>query len=765
MKPIELWLARRRKQLQQIPTLDAALLGEGSSRYAWYRLRYVLLRAVLRTLFRLAEVAVFASVFSIGLLGHLLVFRSLTLLTAALWWGALETLRTQVRELGDGGRWPEASRRIEQWLAASTMLALASLGGTLAWILWAPSPFEAFSVVDVYVLGCGIRLAADVIARTYHSGIYALRRVYRPIWTLLAVDVADIAVLGLLWVWLGPWALGLSLALVGLLRASLATVFTRRAYRGYRLLPTGFPHWFGALRRARWSIKQTLRYAAGNSVTQMDAILVMALLAAPSADTEGVILLASLLHVVAPLQSSSFSWSRLFYFDFKRLESWSSPLLLARFEAFLRRVAWFVPLPIGVITLGLMAAFWRGPAVSLAILLTILAALRAWISLYHLRAFSLSDHRYLLRLAAALGAVALVVYFLPKDPEVELSALGLMLLGLLLLLGPSRRELNARVRSGTLMGLSGWIAALFSSQAPVRLGVARADHRLISTQRLASALSPIIDNAPMARLGRDVLVWFETAPGATRRALVTAGGGTIRALELTPTAPSGPEALERGVADSAWERWVRPALRPLPNYPSGVDELFATLKTLSADVRIESLSAQKPLPCLEGWEPRQLRSLILQALRIDSNFRRGGPFEVAVLAPAGNPLALVILPAEALRFSSLPDSRTSPIPHSPSGADATLTEQHAAGASELEPEDPEPSDATLTEQHAAGGPVEQPTAHGASLSPTLIPSEPKAGGVQQPRSPRTIATAALRKAEIVLALREGSAHHSMATKA
>src|SRR5690606_33767899 len=97
---------------------------------------------------------------------------------------------------------------------------------------------------------------------------------------------------------------------------------------------------------------------------QVDALLVLGLLSVPG---EGALLLAALFHGVAPLQAAAFAWSRPFYFDFKRLEAWGSPFLLRRFEEFLGRVARLVPLPIGLLTLLLLMALWRGPYALLAL--------------------------------------------------------------------------------------------------------------------------------------------------------------------------------------------------------------------------------------------------------------------------------------------------------------------------------------------------------------------------------------------------------------
>jgi hypothetical protein len=93
------WLAHRRARLDRVPSLEHALLGEAPLRYAVHRLKYVGVRALLRTAFRLLELALFATTFSFEVLGPILLVRSGLLVGEALWWGGLETLRRDVRVL------------------------------------------------------------------------------------------------------------------------------------------------------------------------------------------------------------------------------------------------------------------------------------------------------------------------------------------------------------------------------------------------------------------------------------------------------------------------------------------------------------------------------------------------------------------------------------------------------------------------------------------------------------------------------------------
>ncbi len=638
MKEVRSWLRAYRRRLERLPTLEAALLGDGAVRYAAYRLRYVLVRAVLRTSFRLAELGLFASAFPFEILGPVLVARSVLLASGGLWWGALETLRHDVSSLSRRGRTAEASQRIAQWLGAALAVSLLVLAAAGLWVGFGPSPFQSFNVVDVYVLGCALRWGADVLARTYHSGVYGVRRVYRPAWSLLLVDLADIAALGLCYWWIGPWGLGVAMGVGGMVRAALSVAFTRRVYRQLKLVAGQVPTWMRALLRGKWSPRDSLRFALGNAVAQIDALLVLALISAPG-NPSGALLLAALFFVLSPLQSASFAWARLFYFDFKRLEGWGSPFLLKQFERFLANVAWWVPAPIGIVTLGLMAALWRGPYVILTLELVALSAVRSWLSLVHIRAYSLADHRYLAKLLLGMFLV-LGVTLLGARLEPELS-LGILVVSAalgLLLLGRSVRPLAASHR--TLVGPSTWVAELAATRAPVRLGLARVDRRLTTVGRVIKAVRPALDGAVVARITRDTFVWFEIDPGSAPPVLEYAAG-CVRELCVGEVVSTGLAALHRGLPAPTWGRHWGEALTGGPPRHTDLESLVAALRAIVASARVVSLTATFRV---EGVSAHQLRRLVIDATRGRGRFSRHGENELIVLAPGGVPWVLVVFP-------------------------------------------------------------------------------------------------------------------------
>lgn len=644
------FLAHQRARLDRVPTLEDALLGQRPLRYALYRLKYVGARALLRTGFRLFELALFAAALSFEVLGPILVVRSVMLVGEAMWWGALETLRRDVRLLHARDRSPLPV--IRQWLGLASVLATAVLLASGAWVLWGPSPFVGFDVIDLFVLCCGGRWALDLLVRTYHSGAYGIRRVYRPAWSLFAVDVADVVLLVSAYLWVGAWGLGPAFLLGGLFRAVLTRRFVAATYRDLRVA-VGRPQlWWRRLRTAQWSPRHTFLSAFGNAVAQLDAFLVLGLLSAP-ATADGSLLLAALFHGVAPLQAAAFTWSRLFYFDFKRLEGWGSPFLLQRFEAFLARVARWVPLPIAGCMLALLATFWNGPYWLLWLELAALVAVRVRLSLLHVRAYSLSDHAFLGKLFASLLPVVAITPWLGTLPaDVSVGAVALLAAVGAFFLDRSRRlpEVGDPTRT---TGLARWVAELLAQQGSVSIGLVCVDRRLASPGRVLRALGPALGRARVARLSRDAWVWFAGAEERPEREhLIVLGAGTIRELRLADAAPNGKRALFEGVKSHSWHWHLGRHLERARREVLDVGWLERCLQELDPSVRLIRLNERFDAGQVAHHAVREIRRLVLDAARGRAGWARLGADRVAVVAPGGDPQLLVLMCPEVAPSST-----------------------------------------------------------------------------------------------------------------
>ena len=103
---------------------------------------------------------------------------------------------------------------IGRWLSLALQLTLLMGVVTTAWLFIDVAYEGVFKPAALYVFAIGLRLSIQFFTRAYHSGIYAIRRIYRPLPAILGVEVVGIAVTLPLVPFLGAWALPIG-ALIG----------------------------------------------------------------------------------------------------------------------------------------------------------------------------------------------------------------------------------------------------------------------------------------------------------------------------------------------------------------------------------------------------------------------------------------------------------------------------------------------------------------------------------------------------------------------
>ena len=665
MKALDRWWRAQARSAGRRPFLEESLLTGRSWRYAVYRLRYVMARALLRTMLHLVEVVLFVNIFSTEAIGPILAVRNLALAFGALWWGALERLRAEVRAEALVGHVMAAKCAVDNWLALAMLIALAQQGLGAAWVVFGPSPFSSFSIFDAYVLACCARLGLDTVSRTYHSGIFALKRVYRPWWSLIVVDVLDVAVVIALWPWVGLWGFSLSMLTVGALRTALSIHFAKRAYATSVLsVRPQRRNLFRGLRAQVWPWSQMLRDGLGNTVAQLDALLIVAMLSGPS-DEPGLLLLVAFLHVLSPMLNAAFAWARVFYFDLKRVELWRMPLLQRRLERLLGHVALVIPLPIGLVVALLLVLFWNGRSAELVVSVVAFVAARAWFAVRQVRAFSFGASTYLLRLALLVALVCFLVAEAPKEPTLVLAlasaglALAIVVAGAL----PTGATNEVPWSAQPWLGLPHWIQQVGAWPGEIRVGILRVAGPRGSIARVARAMRQVLGAGAMTRLDARHIVWFESTAWASRRVLARAGAGCLSELYVTPVCPNGMAALQSGVPVAAWQRTVE-ASRNLLAEQDPTQRSLEAVSRLQTIVR-DGFPQTRLVPLREGilpsrsGVPREARNAVtalLGALRGRLEYRpRGTHTHYTVLASGADPLALGITvePSEKSRLSSL----------------------------------------------------------------------------------------------------------------
>lgn len=417
--------ARERRRADRHVALPLALLSTRGLRYLFGRGGVLFARVPLRTALHVAEVIVLAEVLELGVLGRLLAIRSAVAAFGAFHWGALEPLRKRVRHELAHGRPQAAEWETARYLRLAVDFCILELALLIAWLEFGPRPYASFSIFDAYAIGCGLRVMAETITRTYHAGAFALRRVRRPFASLFAVDLVDVGVVLALWPWLGFWGFGVAQIVGGAVEAGLAFSYARRTYRNLPLSAPTLSRVLSDRARAPLSLlRGMLLPGLANVSAQVDALLITALALGDSRHGLG---LAATLHVLRPVLSLGSGWARLFYFDLTHLRASVEVLFRARFERLLLRAApWFALASLA------MAALLAWSSASLQLVSMLLALVpfvivRSLFAATQVQAFTRGAYRVLALGGVFILAVAVLVPRIPQRSEIVLVTTTLSL--------------------------------------------------------------------------------------------------------------------------------------------------------------------------------------------------------------------------------------------------------------------------------------------------------------------------------------------------
>jgi len=651
MSTARAWLAARLRD-EARPSLDLALLTDRGGRYVSSRATAVGLRAVLRVAVHVAELTFLARVFPLEFLLPLFAMRALPGLLGGLHWGALEALRARVRlEVGRGSR-HLAAAITEAYLVLAGAASALLVAAVSAFIAQQDDPVsEPLGLYGLFAIVSALALAIELWTRTFHAGVFALGRVYRPIWTLFAPDLLELAVIVGAWWWIGPFGMHAAVLLGACLRGAVALIYARRAY-GARRLGVPRPLRLRSLSRlGAADFGNALKHALATLPLQLDRLLLLALLNAPA--PQGALALGVPYYTLRPLAAFSQSWARGFYSDFVRLDSAGIGVLRARFERLLERAA----LVTGAISaLALAAGAWLlfgAAGLSASAWLVPLALVRARFTLEQVRGFAYGAHG---ALALTGGCLLLGLSCAELAAISDRALLGVVLLVLLAALWPARR-IASRARARLLQRVarlpaSAWLHVVSAQRAPVRISVARVDARVAPLGAVMRVLAPLLaERGHVARLGRNWLLWWEPLERASAPAeLGQALAGTLVELRSV-VADDGRSALEAACR----ERLVQGELAAALSAPRPADSIAA----LRADVarllpQAEAVElGSRSLRALSSAQLAAVRQAIASGAREQQVTARHAAHQVAVYAPGGEPELIFVWPTQAGRGGEL----------------------------------------------------------------------------------------------------------------
>ncbi len=562
------WFHQQAEREKRVVSLQDALLSNRFLAYAWVRLRYFTLRFGMASALPAVKVALLYQVFSHSQFVAVLLIQTALGLVGSFWWGLLELMRERVRDLYRSGERHRIPQAIAQWLSFSVtasivtlMLGLASAG----WWVWHQG--QGFGAADLYVLAIVAGFALRVPARCYHSGIYAIRRIYRPPLAIVTVEaVSFVGVLGF-WPWLGTWSLPIGAIISTLTATGVMVHYTRRTYDFFRFAPSRFfrldrpssPQGVSAVT----ALKCGLSYVAMN----MDSLLVLAMFtAAPGAVGRPELFI--IFFLLSPAIRAGSDWAQLFYFDLKRLEIRPFGSLRRRFEKHVLWLALGLPLVLWALSMVVAALAFQQTLGDLYWLMIPFFIARSLLAAVQVQSFSRGAYGVLLTSGALLMGGFVAVGRIVGGEGVQLIWISVIMLSTFFVLRGRLERVERDREHRRLLWPSEWLARLGSVTTPVRVSAAQfwvdpndenegnierwaRDNRWRHGQvgeRIAVKIG-VEGGVTLVRPGR--IVWYELAAGVHSRSLewiMIQGAGLLRSIGHTGIEASGLAALKSATA-------------------------------------------------------------------------------------------------------------------------------------------------------------------------------------------------------------------------
>ncbi|CAM4443130.1 hypothetical protein MB901379_03145 [Mycobacterium basiliense] len=599
MNDIDRWFEHAGRRENRSVSLYTSLLTGKLFAYFGYRLRFTLLIATARFAVHVLEFLILISSLG-GLAAYtVMVLRIASMVVGGGWWGLLEVMRERIRGFFLAGERDAAETEIGRWLVLSLFaaLTLASAVGA-ALVVLRPSGHDP--VAQVYAFLVVLELAIGFPVRVIHSGVYATRRIYRPIWSMFARTLVQLGLLTVGFYYYPTTAIIVAIIASNAIGIWITVHYTLEVYRLTGLWPrTGqaaYAVWRLLPKIPLWQGVQT---ALCGLALRLDAVLVLAIVGVYGTSTRSFDLTAGVsawrhvdafqfFYLVLPLLCGAYEGAGLFYFDFVRLRS--NPALAEFRVYFFHKLLWVMP-AIGVFFWSLAAALamfvLHDVPFSFLLALLPLFVVRSVIGSYQIRLFA-EGHSGTHIASLGLLAVLLWLVWMDRNPASDLIQITAALTTELIVLINVQHFWDRRPPPlPTLLTLGDWIRSLAHEPGPVHVG-AIALAKSITPKQRSAAMSLMRqtfgDHGHFAFRSPTALVYYQRSangdlPPEHHLMLQTATGGAAHhGARLSAPMVTGRGALDRLVT----EKWIPPNDGNLAA-PESLEDLRCEFRTLFPD--------------------------------------------------------------------------------------------------------------------------------------------------------------------------------------
>jgi|GEM_PF-3125991 hypothetical protein len=328
---------KKYKQLMQHNfSLGNALFGETMWPYIYYRTRFFFINSFVKIILHVTELYFIFIFFAPSLFHRLIIFRTISYILYGIWWGALEVLREYGRQMKRMRKVDELQLEVKYWLWLTLiLLLLIDIAAILLfWPNWMSSKYSFSGAFHFYLIAILVQINLTMIVAVYHSGIYGLSRVYRPLFSLVGPGVLSFCIMVGGWFVIGIYALPLAFIIGSFLGVFLSLYYTLRMFTMLGIKTKAKTSWrsFKFFLRRVLSIELVLAGLSSMLLTASGPLIILLALFLRVQDWDYLTFLY--LYLIIPILQLNVEWVFLFYFDLKRLSKKSFSLMLKRYHRY-----------------------------------------------------------------------------------------------------------------------------------------------------------------------------------------------------------------------------------------------------------------------------------------------------------------------------------------------------------------------------------------------------------------------------------------------
>ncbi|MCV7170830.1 hypothetical protein H7I41_12995 [Mycobacterium manitobense] len=606
MNDIDRWFDRTGRRRQRTVSLYACLLTGRMFEYFRYRLRYALVVDGIAFVVHVAEFLIILTALG-GLAAFtVMILRVGSLIVSGAWWGLLEVMRERLRAFSLTRDRDAVEREIGSWLVLSVIAATTvAVAGAVVVLSLLPSDGDPMGMLYAFLVV--IELALRMPVRVLHSGMFATRRIWRPLWSLFAPTVVQVVVIGAGALFYPTAAVVVAIIASNALSIWITVHYTLRLYRLNGVTPS---HRAARPLRARLPsipFRQGLDTTLAGLGLRLDAIAVLAIAGIYGTSTRSFDLTAGFeawrdidafqfFYLVLPLLRGAYEATAVFYFDFVRLRR--IPALREYRLFFFHRLLLVTP----VVTLyfwglALMLGLFVLPGIPFGFLLALLPLfiVRSFIGTYQIRLFA-EGRFHALNLTIVFSGLLFVLVWIDVNPASDLLELTAAMIVLLIVHLNVQHLEDRRPPPATQLPLGDWIRALAAESGPVRAGTITVPEWIPQRQRSAAAdtmRNTLTGSGCLAFYSPTSLVFYqrESAIDPDRQphleVQTVTGGAANRGRYWQDPAADGRDALDRIVT----AQWIKP-IAGVPRAPQSPDHLGPEFLDIFPDGTVADLDTR-----------------------------------------------------------------------------------------------------------------------------------------------------------------------------